>query len=591
MGNKQNMLSVVGLLLAAIGLIALFGYFGANIDTVTKGKREGTQVAVAKDSYHLTDNPVLYKNHDMTSVQTMYLTVSRGNDSENTNHSWEEVNNYSAFDYERMKVERYQIAGLLQVGDETGPLPGELGASETTPNATVQIRGQSSSKNVQKNYKIEIKENKGDWQGQTTLNLNKHQTDSLRFRNKLAYSLLQDIPQLLSLRTQFVHLYVKDTTGSKPDEFVDYGLYTQVEQLNKAGMKAHNLDANGQLYKVNYFEFTDHNNVIKKADDPDYDQAAFEKMLEIKGSTDHTKLIELIKKVNDTSTNFEQLLNKNFDTENLAYWMAFQILMGNRDTQSRNMYLYSPVSSERWYIIPWDHDGSLFETEYGLDGVVGNVEWETGVSNYWGNMLFQRALKTESFVKKLDAAIEDLRANYLTDKRVSELAAKLAKTVNPYIKETPDSTNLGVSMADYEKLLDALPKELDANYTSYKESLEKPMPFFINTPERKGGKLFLSWGNAYDFDSEEVTYTVEVSKNYDFSDTIFKQEGVKLTQAEADFPSDSGQYFVRVKATNESGKSQYSFDYYVAKDSKNVGTRSFHINDDKSISEDVYVEE
>ena len=44
-----------------------------------------------------------------------------------------------------MGVERYQVAGLLQVGDENGPIEGEVGYGESVPNATVQIRGQTSS--------------------------------------------------------------------------------------------------------------------------------------------------------------------------------------------------------------------------------------------------------------------------------------------------------------------------------------------------------------------------------------------------------------------------------------------------------------
>ena len=65
---------------------------------------------------HLRDKDTLYENDDETSVVTMYLTVSRGNVSENTDHSWKEINNYSVYDYDAMGVERYQAAALLQVG-------------------------------------------------------------------------------------------------------------------------------------------------------------------------------------------------------------------------------------------------------------------------------------------------------------------------------------------------------------------------------------------------------------------------------------------------------------------------------------------
>ena len=153
------------------------------------------------------------------------------------------------------------------------------------------IRWQTSSQNDQKNYKIKLKKNKGSWRGQRTIALNKHMGEGLRFRNKMAYDLIKGIDQMMGLQTQFVHLYVKDLTNSANGVFEDYGLYTQVEQLNKTALKTHGVDPNGQLYKINSFEFYRHEDVIRLTSDPAYDQTAFEKLLEIKGNSDHSKLI------------------------------------------------------------------------------------------------------------------------------------------------------------------------------------------------------------------------------------------------------------------------------------------------------------
>ena len=73
----------------------------------------------------LRDKKLLYANDNEESVVTMYLTVRRGNEAEGTNHSWEEINTYSVYDYTEWGVDRYQVEAILQVGDETGPLPGE----------------------------------------------------------------------------------------------------------------------------------------------------------------------------------------------------------------------------------------------------------------------------------------------------------------------------------------------------------------------------------------------------------------------------------------------------------------------------------
>ena len=201
----------------------------------------------------------------------------------------------------------------------------------------------------------------------------------MRFRNKMAYDLIKGIPQMMGLRTQFVHLYVKDNTDGSSDVFQDYGLYTQVEQLNKTALKTHGLDSKGQLYKVNFFEFYREEDVIKTTDDPGYNQEAFEERLEIKGDSDHTKLIHMLDAVNDYSIPINQVLEQYFDEENIVYWMAFQILTGNVDTQSRNMYLYSPQNSDTWYFIDWDNDGFFMRSEYGLRGWSDQGSWECGI--------------------------------------------------------------------------------------------------------------------------------------------------------------------------------------------------------------------
>ena len=545
-------------------------------------------VEFAENNYHLRDKELLYQE-DPQSVKTLYLTIKSGDTAENTNHTWEEINTYSVYDYEKWGLPRYQVAALLQAGDDTGPLAGELGYSETVPNATVQVRGQTSSRNQQKNYKIKLKRNKGSWQGQRTINLNKHQTDGLRFRNKLAYDLIRGIPQLIGLRTQFVHLYVKDENGSEPDKFVDYGLYTQVEQLNGSGLKAHGLDSNAQLYKVNFFEFLLYEDTIKLEDDPDFDRVAFEKLLEIKGDRDHHKLIEMLQAVNDLDRPIDQTLDTYFDRENLTYWLAFQILIGNTDTQSRNVYLYSPQNSQRWYFIPWDHDSAFFKKEYEIEKFAGKTSWESGISNYWGNRLFQRALKSATFRQELDEAIQDLKGKLNPD-YLSQEVAKYQETVKLYVTKEPDSTHLGLTPSQYDEVAAAIPKEIESNYQDYLDSLKKPMPFFIGIPEKdENGKLKVRWDAAYDLNGQKITYKVEVAKDFEFKEIIHTEEGITLSETVLDMP-EKGHYFARVTATNEAGETRHAFDYYVTEVGKHFGVKSFFIQSNGKISEDVYEE-
>ena len=548
------------------------------------------EFSVQNDTKKIYDKDTLYTNEDETSVVTMYLTVSSGNESDNTNHTWTEVNSYSAYDYDEMGVERYAVNGLLQVGDENGPVEGELGYGQSIPNATVTIRGQTSSRYSQKNYRISIKDGKGTWNDQKVINLNKHEQDMTRFSNKMCYDLMKNLEDMISLRTQFVHLYVKDTTEGGNNDFTDYGLYTQVEQLNRRALQSHGLDKNGQLYKINFFEFYRYEDVIMLKNDADYDEKAFEELLEIKGDDDHSKLIAMLDDVNNYSVPIEEIIDKWFEEDNLLSWLAFQILVGNTDTQSRNSFLYSPLNVDTFYFISWDCDGAFVDTKRQYQVTDEVYGWEKGISNYWGNALFQRIFKSDTLRSDLNEKIEEYRG-ILTQELLSEKAKQYAEVVEPYAYSYPDLQYMPITQTQYDDMLNYLPSEVERNYQLYLESLVSPMPFFIGLPQKQETGLKFNWNSSYDFGEETITYTIEIDDDYSFSNPIIREEGLFVPEYDYSETLPAGQYFVRVKATNESGYEQYAFDYYVTSESiKKYGVLCFYVLEDGTIVEDTYEE-
>lgn len=583
---------IVAVVLAAAMLVTAVACTGQSAETSTSENviNNSTEVVDGKTydaDTHFVDNDLLYQNDVDTSVITMYLTVTKGTSSENTNHTWEEVNSYSVYDYEAMGVERYAVNGLLQVGDESGPLEGELGYGKYSPNATVTIRGQSSSRSEQKNYKIKLNDNAGTWNDQQTINLNKHVYEGLRFRNKLAYDLLEELPGMMALQTQFVHLYVKDETEGMNAEFEDYGLYTQVEQPNKSFLERHGLDKNGHLYKINSFEFYRYEEVIRRKNELGYDAAAFEELIEIKGSDDHNKLIEMLEDVNDYSESIDEILEKWFDTENLASWMAFHILIGNIDTQARNTLIYSPLNVNKWYFISWDNDGCLERTESVLQGDT-ELGWTYGVSNYWGNVLFQRALKSEKFRGVLEDKIQLFRT-ILTEDRMEELVASYAKVVKPYAYSEPDIFYAPITEKEYDIVCKGVVKEIEQNYQLYKKSLNQPMPFYMGVPMQEEEGIYITWDISYDFDEENVFYTFELADNFEFESPIVSESNIFIPGYTITEELEPGQYFYRVTSKNESGEEQIAFDSYVSNDGVEVNsTRSFYVMPDGRIEVWVY---
>jgi spore coat protein H len=538
------------------------------------------------DHLPLRDNASIYQYDDPDSMVTIYATVRKGNATEGTNFTWEEVNAFNKWILGSASANLTvgKAEALIQFGDETGPLPGEPGYGEVISNATIQIRGASSSAMPQKSYKIELNKNTDKWRGQSTIALNKHIFDKTRLRNKLNFDLMKQIPNLLSLRTQFVHLYVKDETKNPPEvTFTDYGLFTQIEQPNRDFLENHLLDRNAQLYKATSFEFFRYEDQIRMVDDPAYDVDAFSRRLEIKGNADHSKLIQMLEDVNNYNLPIEQTFEKYFDADNYFTWMAYNILVGNVDTQNQNFFLYSPLNSNKWYFLPWDYDGSLdrlrrqdFEFSYQY--------WERGITNYWGSVLHNRVLRSEGYRNMLHDKIQELMG-FLTEERLGLMVATYRPVVELFAFRPPDNTYLLETQEDFDRYCKLIPAEIENNYELYLESLDYPMPFFLGTPVISEDVLRFNWDEAYDFEGSDITYHFEVSKDFNFKTVIDEKSLVNFTTAETE-RFEPGVYFWRVTATNEAGKVQQAFDLIFDENlNPHDGLKSFTITPEGQVVE------
>ena len=532
---------------------------------------------------NIHDNDALYKEQDPASVINMYLTVSKGNEADSSNHTWADVNAHSTYYYDDLGIDRYKVEGILQIDDGDGLGEGSYGYGEIVPNVTVQIRGQTSSLSASKNYKIRIKAGKEEYNGQRTLALNKHVSDPYRFLNKMCYDLLADIPQLLSARTQFVRLYVKDTTVGGSGNYVDYGLYTMVEQINRTYLKNHGLDERGELYKVNMFEWYDYDEIMAIGDD--YDEGAFESYLEIKGSDDHANLRDTLTRLQNYSIPITEIIENDFDAENLCYWMAFQILIGNYDSGPRNAYIYSPQNSQKWYFIFWDMDASFRRNYFQKIGYLDGLSWEHGLTKYVSLVLFQRMMKEECYRKQLEDAIHDLMEHALSPDKISERAAAYSKVVKYDIFNNAFSNyNSQLTPKEYDRYVDMLSSEIQINYEYYLDSLACPWPFFVNTPESHEDSIFFSWGTAYDLRGESVTYDYQLATDYQFRHILSTGSDLAIPYARVGL-LDPGTYYLKVTATNESGHTTDCFDYYsIANVGKIYGCYVFTVEPDGTIS-------
>lgn len=526
----------------------------------------------------VSDAGDLYVKSD-DSVAVVYLAVGLGNEADGTDHTWSEIN---TIPLEEQGARPYQCEAVFQLGDETAPTEGSFGYGELSANAVVRLQGANASRRQQKSYRVSIKDGKGSLDGMKTFVLSKSFADPLRITNKLCYQLLEDIPSLLSTRTQLVHLYVKDTTSGADTLYQDYGLYTMIEPINRTYLKNRHLDDDGVLYKANDFDFARHEDVITLATSSQFREDAFEALLESKGSDDHSKLLAMLEAVNDPDIPIQEVISTYFDRDNLINWLAFNILTGNKDASTENYYLYSPTGSDRFYFISWDNDGA-FRADYEEMRAPGqSAAWDTGIFSFYDNVLFARMLGDDVCISALSTAVDTLHETYLTESAVSSAVSSLTALAKEYLYSLPDRTFARVTQTQYDALAAGIYDQIEKNYYSYYESLELPAPFHIHEPEiQAGGSLRLSWENAAR--GREVAYTVMVDDSWDFATPLLSKSGISSTEWVVD-PLPAGQYFLSVTAQTPGRKSQIAYETYSTEVKTTVyGVLCFYVLPDGSV--------
>ena len=140
-------------------------------------------------------------------------------------------------------------------------------------------------------------------------------------------------------------------------------------------------------------------------------------------------------------------------------------------------------------------------------------------------------------------------------------------------------------------------EELNANLEDILHACEQDVQKLIGRKDVQldlcskieNGKLRINWDASYDFEARDIRYTVELARDFAISDVVFKAEDVLLPEVTCDAP-DTGQYFVRVRATNSDGYTQDAFDYYVTDDGKQYGMKCFYVQDGGKVVEDTYEE-
>lgn len=535
---------------------------------------------MAMGSGELVDNRSIYNDDKPDSVVHLYVTVLKENiiaDGKVTTMA--DLNNYRYRFGASEQQKKPKVEIILQEGTADGPAQGYFEYGAKTGNATMEPRGHTAATAVQQSFKIRLYDKAGLWKDQRVINLNKHPRDFSRIRNKLSFDYFKMIPDMVGMRTQFVNLHIKDLSDeANKDRFIDYGLFTQIEDPNKTFLRNHGLDPNGHLYKAEFFEFYRYPESLKPADDPLYSEEEFEKVLSIEGSEDHKKLLQMLDDVNDYSKDINDVVDRHFNRDNMLTWLGSNILMGNIDTQSQNYLLYSPLNSDTWYFLPWDYDGAFgYSRQIGVKPEYQG-EWEEGISNYWGVVLFNRFFKDPDNLKALSEKVEYL-TGIINKENTMKLLDKYYEIAYKYVSSYPDLNYLPSMVRNYSAEYARIADETEKNHQIYLNNIQKPLPVYLGEAVLNDGEIKFNWDRSYDFQGDSIIYDFQISTSPDFSNIIVEKKGLIDNEISVERLM-AGIYYWRVLIYDSNGNRQAVFDYY--RDDKrdyHYGIKQFIVKD------------
>ena len=506
-------------------------------------------------SAQIVDNKNIYLDDiEDIKIENLYVTVLPTLDENNKNITLKDLNSYKDF--------TVTIPSLNIKYSNTNKSTSDL-FNDMIPLGKITLRGHSTMTSERKSYKIKLFKDSQKWHGMDTIHLNKHPYDELSVRNKIAFDLLELVPNIISIRTKFVNLYVNDISKSQNSEYVDYGIFTNVEQIsNRKFLEDHNLDPNGNFYKAEEFEFLPYEE-LKDVSDKYYNEEEFEKILEKKNGDSHSKIINMNLDVNNYNLDIDKVLDKHFNRDNYFTWLAVNILLGNYDTQSQNFFLYSPNDSSSWYFIPWDYDGSMGEDksiQFDKDGIFKRT---VGVSNYWNSTLHSRVFQVPENLNQLNNKIEEVYL-ILSKEKITQVVDKyMPIALGSILNEDTDRDY------KYEKMLISSKEIINSttdNRKLYYDTLDKPMPIYLvgASKDEDTGLYLFEWTDSYDLQGDRIHYTLEISKTPDFNEIVYEGKNIKENSAIIDI--DPGVYFWRVIVNDSEGNIQLAFDIYYDND-------------------------
>lgn len=435
-------------------------------------------------------------------------------------------------DPDKSEIEAYYLAcdeaeleAAYERYNEDVYVNGTLTFREKSYPVKFRVRGDTSREKPKKSLRFKFEERFVN--GHNSLNLNAEYSDRTYLRQYLSSKIVatagapcfESIPRVLFLNDRF------------------YGVYLEVESMNKTFLKRIGYDSKGTFIKA-------------KKDGAclsEYDDLPYHFERKNHNSRGWRELEQLIEETDAVPTAyFEPWLRTRFDYDKLIRFLALNSYISNGSTNYHNYFLYRHPESGLWEFIHWDLDKTL--SYYAWMPFVyhrTSSEWESD------NVLIERCLINEQIraavvaeVKVIDEKVKKIKLPELVDYWKNEL--------RPWVAQ--DDRDDLPSAERWEEFVDGERNYLDQILPLTLAMFERePRQFRVNassTPFIRPPKI--SWEPLSEVDSVQYELSISSARGFLEAKTL-RYTGLTETTFEVPDTLADGDYYWMVRAAWPAG--------------------------------------
>ena len=554
--NKEIGWLLLVTIISAIIFVALYLRTGIRVENIqeTGSTLENWSIESSMaNNLPLKEDKGIYTVEPDNTIHDVYISVLPTKDENGEMLEFSDFSKHVARDHTYNPTLKCNIQ-ILPEGEKP-----DIAANLDISNATIRVRGNSARGELYKSYKIKLSDEEGVFNGQTSLNINKHSEDTSKVTTKYCTDILKNMDHIVSYRTKFMRVWIRDMSLPETQQkFEYYGLFTHTEQPNKKFLEARGLSSDCTMYKARDFSFrvTD---VLKNTDDPEYSEEAFEMVLGIREGKEHTKLLNMLADLNDETKSFEEVFPKYFNEENYLTWLSFNLLVGGEDILNHNFIIYNPDNSLTWYFFPWDFDSNLdlTDSEFALPPSLRGGQKLNQV------VLHRRFFRIPGNLEKLQKKMKEVKDTYFNEKTVKYYVDSYKPVLEKTMTLMPDISLLPMQPDELFPYIDSFHDYSERKYQEFLDAFEYPSPMFVSMPVRNSdGTLKLSWDNSYSYQGRTITYNVKIASDCYMEDILFEQKNIVTNSIDADIDLPAGTYYIMVTAVDSEGNEQLSLEHY-----------------------------